>query len=101
MSKPLYEIIERPLITEKSVRLSQQGRYSFRCKPAANKIEIRQAVEQAYGVKVTEVNTLIVKGKHKRVGRARPGKTADWKKAIVTLAPESKATRLKEIFEGA
>jgi large subunit ribosomal protein L23 len=101
VSKPLYEIIERPLITEKSVRLSQQGRYSFRCKPAANKIEIRQAVEQAYGVKVTEVNTLIVKGKHKRVGRARPGKTADWKKAIVTLAPESKATRLKEIFEGA
>ena len=101
MSKPLYEIIERPLITEKSVRLSQQGRYSFRCKPAANKIEIRQAVEQAYGVKVTEVNTLIVKGKHKRVGRARPGKTADWKKAIVTLAPDSKATRLKEIFEGA
>jgi large subunit ribosomal protein L23 len=101
VSKPLYEIIERPLITEKSVRLSQQGRYSFRCKPSANKIEIRQAVEQAYGVKVTEVNTLIVKGKHKRVGRARPGKTADWKKAVVTLAPESKATRLKEIFEGA
>jgi large subunit ribosomal protein L23 len=101
VSKPLYEIIERPLITEKSVRLSQQGRYSFRCKPSANKIEIRQAVEQAYGVKVTEVNTLIVKGKHKRVGRARPGKIADWKKAIVTLAPESKATRLKEIFEGA
>jgi len=101
VSKPLYEILDRPLITEKSVRLSQQGRYSFRCKPSANKIEIRQAVEQAYGVKVTEVNTLIVKGKHKRVGRARPGKTADWKKAIVTLAPESKATRLKEIFEGA
>lgn len=101
MSKPLYEILERPLITEKSVRLSQQGRYSFRCKTSANKIEIRRAVEQAYGVKVANVNTLTVKGKIKRVGRARPGKAADWKKAVVTLAPGDRATRLKEIFEGA
>ncbi len=101
MSKPLYEIIERPLITEKSVRLSQQGRYSFRCKTSANKIEIRQAVEQAYGVKVGNVNTLTVKGKTKRVGRARPGKIADWKKAIITLAPGSSDARLKEVFEGA
>ena len=101
MSKPLYEIIERPLITEKSVRLSQEGRYSFRCKTSANKIEIRQAVEQAYGVKVVDVNTLTVKGKVKQVGRARRGKVADWKKAIVTLAADDKATRLKEIFEGA
>lgn len=101
MSKPLYEILERPLITEKSVRLSQQGRYTFRCKKAANKLEIKQAVEQAYSVKVSAVNTLIVIGKTKRAGKARPGKTAEWKKAIVTLAPEDKATRLKEIFEGA
>jgi large subunit ribosomal protein L23 len=101
MSKPLSEIIERPLITEKSVRLSQEGRYSFRCKTAANKIEIRAAVEQAYDVKVAEVNTLTVKGKTKRTGRGRPGRTADWKKAIVTLEAGDKATRLKEIFEGA
>ncbi|MDQ3813638.1 MAG: 50S ribosomal protein L23 [Armatimonadota bacterium] len=103
MSKPLHEIIERPLITEKTVRLSQQGRYTFRCKTAANKIEIRQAVETAYDLKgqVADINTLIVKGKAKRLGRARPGKTADWKKAIVTLKPDAKATRLKEIFEGA
>ncbi|MBV9469955.1 MAG: 50S ribosomal protein L23 [Abitibacteriaceae bacterium] len=101
MSKPLYEIIERPLITEKSVRMSQQGRYTFRCKTSANKLEIRDAVQRAYDVKVAEVNTLTVKGKTKRAGRARPGKTADWKKAIVTLAPDAKATRLKEIFEGA
>jgi large subunit ribosomal protein L23 len=87
MSKPLYEILERPLITEKSVHLSQQGRYSFRCKTSANKIEIRQAIEQAYGVKVGNVNTLTVKGKTKRVGRARPGKIADWKKAIITWLP--------------
>ncbi|HEX8834344.1 MAG TPA: 50S ribosomal protein L23, partial [Abditibacteriaceae bacterium] len=83
------------------VRLSQQGRYTFRCKTAANKVEIRAAVEQAYDVKVSNVNTLTVKGKTKRVGRGRPGKTADWKKAIVTLAPGDNATKLKEIFEGA
>lgn len=101
MSKPLWEILERPVITEKSVRLSQQGRYTFRCRTAANKIEIRRAVEQAYGVQVAEVNTLIVKGHTRRAGRARPGRTADWKKAVVTLAPDAKPGRLKEIFEGA
>jgi large subunit ribosomal protein L23 len=98
--KPLYQIIERPLISEKSVRQAQAGRYSFRCKTSANKIEIRQAVETAYGVQVADINTLIVKGKTKRVGRARPGKTADWKKAIVTLAPGDSGGRLREIFEG-
>jgi large subunit ribosomal protein L23 len=99
--KPITQILERPIISEKSVRQSMEGRYTFRCKKAANKIEIRQAVERAYDVEVANVNTLIVKGKTKRTGRARPGKTADWKKAIVTLKPDSKATRLKEIFEGA
>ena len=101
MNKPLYEIIERPVITEKSVRESMKGRYTFRCKTAANKIEIKAAVETAFEVKVDAVNTLIVKGKRKQVGKARPGKTADWKKAIVTLAEGDKATKLKEIFEGA
>ena len=101
MSKPLYEIIERPIVTEKSVRLSQQGRYTFRCKTAANKVEIKRAVEEAFEVEVSAVNTLTVKGKKKQIGRARAGKTADWKKAIVTLVPGTKATRLKEIFEGA
>ncbi len=101
MSKPLHQIIERPLITEKSVRLSQQGLYTFRCKTDANKIEIRQAIEKIYEVEIVRVNTLIMKGKTKRTGRGRPGKTADYKKAMVRLAPDAKATRLKEIFEGA
>ncbi|HEX8550362.1 MAG TPA: 50S ribosomal protein L23 [Abditibacteriaceae bacterium] len=101
MSKPLYEVIERPVITEKSVRQAMAGRYTFRCKPAANKIEIRAAISEAFDCKVANVNTLIVKGKTKRTGRGRPGKTADYKKAIVTLAPGDNATRLKEIFEGA
>lgn len=99
--KSLTNILERPIISEKSVRASMAGRYTFRCKKAANKIEIRDAVEKAYGVQVDRVNTLTVKGKTKRTAKGRPGKTADWKKAIVTLKPDSKATRLKEIFEGA
>lgn len=101
MSKPLHEILERPVITEKSVRLSQAGRYTFRCKTSANKIEIKAAIETVYEVKVANVNTLTMKGKTKQVGRARKGRTADYKKAIVTLAPDAKATKLKEIFEGA
>jgi large subunit ribosomal protein L23 len=101
VSKGIHQIIERPVITEKSVLQSQAGRYTFRCRKDANKIEIRQAVEQAFDVRVADVNTLIVKGRIKQVGRRRAGKTPDWKKAIVTLAPDSKPTRLKEIFEGA
>ena len=101
MSKPLHEILERPVVTEKSVRMSQHNRYTFRCKTTANKIEIRQAIETVYGVQVSAVNTLTVKGKARRAGKARPGKTVDWKKAIVTLPADEKAPRLKEIFEGA
>lgn len=99
--RPITQILDRPIITEKSVRASMEGRYTFRCKKSANKIEIRDAVEKAYDVKVANVNTMVVKGKIKRTAKGRPGKTADWKKAIVTLAPDSKANRLKEIFEGA
>ncbi|HEY0076435.1 MAG TPA: 50S ribosomal protein L23 [Abditibacteriaceae bacterium] len=99
--RPISQILERPIITEKSVRASMAGRYTFRCRKAANKIEIRDAVEAAYEVRVASVNTMVVKGKTKRSVKGRPGKTADWKKAIVTLAPDSKDTRLKEIFEGA
>jgi large subunit ribosomal protein L23 len=101
MSKPLYQVIERPIISEKSVRASQAGRYTFRCKTDANKIEIRQAVEKAFGVQVEKVNTLIVKGKTRQMGRRAAGRTADYKKAIVTLSADSKVSRLKEIFEGA
>jgi large subunit ribosomal protein L23 len=101
VSKPLSQILERPIITEKSVRMSMQGLYTFRCKPDANKVEIRQAIEKVYDVEVDRVNTLIMKGKTKRAGKGRPGKTADYKKAMIRLTPGSKDTRLKEIFEGA
>ncbi len=101
MSKPLIHIIERPVVTEKSVGMSQQGRYTFRCRTSANKIEIGLAIEDLYETKVARVNTLIVKGRRKQVRQARPGRTADWKKAIVTLAPGARDNLLKEIFEGA
>ena len=101
MNKPLHQIIERPIITEKSVKASMNNRYTFKCNTDANKIEIKAAIQEAFGVKVATVNTLIIKGKHKQVGRGRPGKVADYKKAMVTLASGESDARLKEIFEGA
>ncbi|HAH87961.1 MAG: 50S ribosomal protein L23 [Armatimonadota bacterium] len=94
--KSVYDVIEQPLITEKSVSGRDMGKYSFRVKKDANKIEIAKAVEQVFNVKVLSVNTMTVKGKKKRVGRHPAGMTADWKKAIVTLAPGNNI----EIFEG-
>lgn len=91
-----YEIIERPLVTEKSMAGAGEGKYTFRVEKNANKIEIAQAVEQIFNVKVDSVNTMIVKGKSRRQGRFPMGKTAAWKKAIVSLKPGFKI----EVFEG-
>lgn len=91
-----YEIIERPLVTEKSMAGADRGKYAFRVSKGANKIEIAKAVEQVFNVKVNSVNTMMVKGKKKRLGRHPEGRTADWKKAIVTLKPGYKI----EMFEG-
>jgi large subunit ribosomal protein L23 len=94
--KDAYQIIEQPLVTEKSVSGAGHGKYTFRVSRDSNKIEIAQAIEKVFNVKVTDVNTMTVKGKKKRVGRHPEGKTSDWKKAIVTLKPGDKI----EIFEG-
>lgn len=79
------DIILRPIITEKSVTLSAENKYTFAVDPKSNKCEIRSAVEQIFKVKVLSVNTLNVKGKPKRWGRRYKGHKSDWKKAIVTL----------------
>ena len=79
------EIIIRPVISEHSYDLMAHNRYTFEVAPSANKIEIAQAVEEIFNVKVTNVNTVNVKAKPKRV-RYQLGKTRTWKKAIVTLA---------------
>ncbi len=85
------QVIIQPLVTEKSMRESQaQNKYSFRVHSEANKIQIRRAVEAIFNVRVLSVNTMNVAGKSKRRSyRYRSGKTASWKKAIVTLAPGS------------
>ncbi len=94
MSKSPYEILLRPVLTEKSLNLAGGAtsgghhQYTFQVHKSANKREIRWAVEAAYGVKVASVNTTTHKGKvHRpRMRGAKPGKRPDTKKALVTLA---------------
>ena len=82
--KDYTDIIIAPVITEKSARQAEKNVYTFKVATSANKIEIKKAVEAAFGVKVEKVNTLITKPKAKRVGRYT-GKTKTYKKAFVTL----------------
>ena len=79
------EVIIRPIITEHSYDMMEDNKYTFEVAKTANKVEIRQAIEAIFGVKVTKVNTLNVKAKPKRV-RYQKGYTRTWKKAMVTLA---------------
>ncbi len=92
-----YEIIKRPLITEKTnIQKEIANQVTFEVDRRANRIEIRQAVETAFKVKVANIQTMQVKGKIKRRGRF-VGKRRDWKKAIVTLMPGERI----DFFEGA
>ncbi len=91
----LYEVLRRPLITEKNAMLQAQGKYAFEIAREANKPQIKQAVEKAFKVNVLAVNVMTVPGKTRRVGR-RQVLTQSWKKAIVTLKPGDKI----ELFEG-
>jgi large subunit ribosomal protein L23 len=81
----MYQVILAPVITEKATGLGEQGQYVFRVRIEATKPEIKAAVEGLFGVSVTAVNTLVVKGKAKRF-KGRPGQRSDWKKAVVRLA---------------
>ncbi len=97
MSKNAYQVLKRPLITEKSTVEKEVGnKLFFEVDRRANKIEIRKAVEQIFRVNVLDVTTANVKGKVKRVGRYFT-KGPDWKKAIVTIKPGQRV----EFFEGA
>ena len=89
------DILIRPIVTEKSTALMEQGKYTFRVPLAATKIQIRQAVEQIFKVKVQAVNTMRYEGKLQRMGRTQ-GRRSDWKKAVVTL----KTGEAIELFEG-
>ena len=91
-----HDIIIKPIITEKSMQGIANKTYTFKVAINANKIEIANAVETVFGVKVKKVNPMRAKGHLRRQGRSE-GYTADWKKAIVTLKEDSKAI---EFFEG-
>lgn len=91
-----YDIIRRPVVTEKSMASMTDKKYTFIVDIHANKSQIKRAVEDVFGVKVAEVKTIKTLGKTKRVG-VHVGKRADQKKAIVKLTEESKSI---EFFEG-
>ena len=90
-----YQVLRRPLVTEKNTILQAQGKYAFEVAKVANKHQIKEAVEKAFNVKVTAVNVMTMPGKGIRLGR-REVITPSWKKAVVTLKPGDKI----ELFEG-
>ena len=91
------DIIIKPIITEESNAGIQEGKYTFKVNKKATKVDVANAVEKLFGVKVLRVNTITVKGKEKRVGR-NIGKTSDWKKAIVTI--ETNASEKSYLTKG-
>lgn len=91
----LYEVLRRPLITEKSTMLQEQDKYAFEVAGKASKNQIKQAVEKAFKVNVLDVHVMNVPGKTRRVGR-NPVTGSPWKKAIVRLKPGQKI----QFFEG-
>ena len=90
-----HQIIRRPVVTEKGTALKEQNKYLFEVDRRANKVEIKQAVESLFNVKVAAIHTVSMRGKVKRLGRFA-GRTSDWKKAIVTLREGHSI----EFFEG-
>lgn len=98
MAKQLHPltVVLRPMITEKATRLGGENKYMFEVRRAANKTQIKEAVEKGFDVKVTDVNVMVMKGKPHRVRGNRIIHRPDWKKAVVTLAAGEKI----ELFEG-
>lgn len=90
-----HDIVIRPIITEKTMGGTAEKKYTFEVFKAATKIDIKRAVEELFGVKVSKVNTLHVRGQFRRQGR-NEGYTRSWKKAVVTLTEDSKTI---EFFE--
>ena len=90
-----FDILRRPIVTERTTLLQEQGRYVFEVARGSTKHQIKQAVEDAFDVSVKKVNTMNVRGKTKRFG-VRTAISRSWKKAVVTLEPGDTIT----IFEG-
>ena len=83
--RSIYSIVKSPLVTEKSARDSVFRKYVFEVDKNANKVQIKRAIEKIYNVKIVKTSVLTVKGKVKKLRHNQEGKTASWKKAIVTL----------------
>ena len=94
--KTAYDIILEPVISEQSMDVDQDKKYTFKVATDANKTQVKLAVEEIFGVEVARVNIMNYDGKVKRMGRT-VGRTAAYKKAIVTLTPQSKDI---EFFQG-
>lgn len=95
--KDIYDVIKKPRLTEKGMTLQEMNnQIVLRVDPRANKIEIKDAVEKLFNVKVVKVSTLNVLGRKKRLGRS-VGETSDWKKAVVTLQEGHKVDFLEQI----
>ena len=88
-----YDVILRPIITENSMDMAADKKYAFKVAKDSNKTEIRKALEEIFGVDVAKVNIVNVSGKKKRLGRTF-GTTSSYKKAVVTLTPDSKEIEL-------
>lgn len=92
-----YDVIIRPIITEQSMEQTDIKKYAFEVARDANKIDIKKAVQDVFGVTVAKVTTINMRGKEKRVGKYPSGNRAAWKKAVVRLTDDSKTI---EFFEG-
>ena len=93
----VYDIIIRPIITERSMAATGEKKYVFEVAPTAGKTQIKNAVEETFSVNVATVNTITHHRQAKRLGAGRPGKRKSWKKAYVQLTQDSKTI---EFFEG-
>ena len=96
MKKTVYDIIDKPVISERSMDDAQNRKYTFKVAPGANKTEVKQALEEIFDIEIARVNIMNQKPKLKRQGR-NSGLTSKSKKAIVTLKPNSKEI---EFFQG-
>ena len=94
MAKTAYDIIRKPIITEKSMNATAEKKYTFKVDVNANKVEIKQAIEEIFGVTVIKVTTTNGPGKMKRQGALPAGYQKNWKKAVVKLSADSKDIEL-------
>ncbi len=93
----IYQILKRPILTEKSDYQRDDDQYVFEVARKANKLQIKEAVETIFDVDVMAVNTMIMKPKRRRMGRKTITTRPAWKRAVVTLAP---GERIQDFFEG-